>query len=197
MRARDTHQDGAGAHRREGCGSTEVETLYLRAQELVDRLGKTSRRVPGSGVFGSSIIIADSTRRPGKPVEHLLDAAQSGERRRQLLEAHHALWATLSAMGHAAEAVLTWSAVSLCMIESCTPHMAFLYGGHDPGACCRYHLAVNLWLLGYPDQSLSALVDALRHAEELKHPMTRVITLWYAAWVYYQRGDRPSDEGEC
>jgi predicted ATPase len=72
------------------------------------------------------------------------------------------------------------------------PHVSqtYLYGGHDPGACCRYHLTVNLWLLGYPDRSLQALVDALRLSKELKHPLTRVVTLWYVAWVHYQRGER-------
>jgi hypothetical protein len=67
---------------------------------------------------------------------------------------------------------------------------ASLYGGHDPGACCRYHLAVNLWLLGYSDQSLRAVEDAVRLAEELNHPATSVSTLWYVAWVYHQRGDQ-------
>jgi hypothetical protein len=66
---------------------------------------------------------------------------------------------------------------------------ASLYGGHDAGACCRYRLALNLWALGYPDRSLNALVDALHLADELNHPMTRVITLWHAAWVYYQRAE--------
>jgi len=49
---------------------------------------------------------------------------------------------------------------------------------------------VNLWLLGYPDRSLHALVDALRLSKELEHPLTRVVTLWYVAWAYYQRGER-------
>jgi predicted ATPase len=74
------------------------------------------------------------------------------------------------------------------------PHasQAYLYGGHDPGACGRYHLAVNLWLLGYPDRSLHAIVDVLRLTENLRHPLTRVVALWFVAWVYYQRGDRLS-----
>jgi tetratricopeptide (TPR) repeat protein len=65
-----------------------------------------------------------------------------------------------------------------------------LYGGHDPGACCRYHLAVNRWLLGYPDQALATIHEACRLAEELGHPMTTVITHWFLAWVHYQRGER-------
>jgi len=37
---------------------------------------------------------------------------------------------------------------------------------------------------------MNALAEALRLAEELKHPLTMVIALWFAAWVHYQRGDR-------
>jgi hypothetical protein len=66
----------------------------------------------------------------------------------------------------------------------------FLYGGHDPGACCRYHLALTHWLLGHPDQALVALHEALRLADELKHPLTSTITLWFAACVHYHRGER-------
>jgi tetratricopeptide (TPR) repeat protein len=67
---------------------------------------------------------------------------------------------------------------------------AFLYGGHDPGACCRWHLAANCWLLGCYQQSANALAEALRLTEELKHPLTTVIASWFAGWVYYQRADR-------
>lgn len=37
---------------------------------------------------------------------------------------------------------------------------------------------------------MTALNDALQLAEELKHPMSSAITLWFAAWVCYHRGDR-------
>jgi predicted ATPase len=64
------------------------------------------------------------------------------------------------------------------------------YAGHDPGVCARYHLAKDLWLLGHLDQSMTTLNDALRLAEELKHPMTRALTLWFAAWLHYHRQNR-------
>jgi predicted ATPase len=175
-----------------GAGSAEVETLYLRARELVDRLGKASLRFPV--LWGLWFVKFNrgqyaAAREAG---ESLLDAAQTGGDSGQILEAHHALWATLSSMGQAADAVVhTQRGIALYQ-RDLHASQAFLYGGHDPGACCRYHLALNLWLLGYPDRSLSALVDALRLAEELNHAMTKVITLWCAAWVYYQRADGPA-----
>jgi predicted ATPase len=67
---------------------------------------------------------------------------------------------------------------------------AFLYGGHDPGACCRYHLAIDRWVLGYPDQALSTVLEAYGVAEQLGHAMTTFITLGFMACVLYQRGER-------
>src|SRR5215831_4271773 len=39
-------------------------------------------------------------------------------------------------------------------------------------------------------RSMNALAEAVRLSEELKHPLTTVIALWFAALVHYQRGDR-------
>jgi hypothetical protein len=46
------------------------------------------------------------------------------------------------------------------------------------------------WLLGYPDHARTLIRDAQRLAEELKHPQTTTITLWFKAWLEYQRGER-------
>jgi tetratricopeptide (TPR) repeat protein len=100
------------------------------------------------------------------------------------------LWATLSGSGRATAAIEHMESGIALYDRKRHAGQAFLYGGHDAGACCRWHLAVNCWLLGDYSRSMKALADALRLAEELKHPLTTVIALWFAAWVYYQRGDR-------
>ena len=67
---------------------------------------------------------------------------------------------------------------------------AFMYAGHDAGACCRYQGATVQWLLGYPDRAESLVRDAQRLVEELRHPLTTSIMLWIAAMLHYQRGER-------
>ncbi len=42
--------------------------------------------------------------------------------------------------------------------------------GHDPGVACRVYAAMTLWLLGYPEQALARLHEALTLAHELSHP---------------------------
>ncbi|HEV2009014.1 MAG TPA: hypothetical protein VGQ88_09870, partial [Burkholderiales bacterium] len=108
----------------------------------------------------------------------------------QLLEAHHALWPTLSAMGRSLQAIVHMEQGLALYDRNRHGTSAFLYGGHDPGACCRWFLGMNRWLMGYPDRALNDQQDALRLAEELEHPQTTVIALWHGAWVHYQRGER-------
>jgi hypothetical protein len=65
----------------------------------------------------------------------------------------------------------------------------FTYGGHDPGACCRYQLAFDLWVTGRHDRAAAVIREAQHLATELKHPLTETITLWFASFVHYLRGE--------
>jgi predicted ATPase len=65
--------------------------------------------------------------------------------------------------------------------------LAFLYGGHDPGVCCRDFAAWALWVLGYPDQALTQSQEALTLAHDLSHPMSVGNALDFAAIVHQLR----------
>src|SRR5262249_62366172 len=51
-------------------------------------------------------------------------------------------------------------------------------------------LARSCGVVGDYSRSMNAIAEAVRLSEELKHPLTTVIALWFAALVHYQRGDR-------
>src|SRR5687768_16236961 len=68
-------------------------------------------------------------------------------------------------------------------------HHAFLYGGHDPGVCCRGVAAESLWYLGYPDQALQSADDAVRLARQLGHPFSELQALLSQAPVHFERCD--------
>ncbi|MBI4204268.1 MAG: AAA family ATPase [Betaproteobacteria bacterium] len=175
-----------------GPSSTAVENLYSRALELVDQLGADASRFPAlwglwfvnytRGCYADALTAG----------ERLLDAARNGDDTGQLLEAHHSLWPTLTSMGRPLQAISHMEEGLAIYDRDRHGAYAFLYAGHDPGACCRWHLAMNRWLVGYPDRALEHLQDACRLADELKHPQTTVIALWYSAWVQCQRGERES-----
>src|SRR5439155_9576484 len=53
----------------------------------------------------------------------------------------------------------------------------------------RTHAAVTLWFLGYPDQALAHIHEALALAHELAHPFSLALARWSAAWVAQLRRD--------
>jgi class 3 adenylate cyclase/tetratricopeptide (TPR) repeat protein len=173
-----------------GAASVEVEQLYLRALQLVDRLGAEASRFPvlwglwyvtyGRGEYPDAI----------QKGEQLLQTARNSSDSGHLLEAHHSLWPVLSAMGRALDALPHLERGMALYDRERHGHYAFLYAGHDPGACCRCHLGNDRWMTGYPDSALSHIQDAQRLAEELKHPQTTAMVLWYAARIHSQRGER-------
>jgi tetratricopeptide (TPR) repeat protein len=175
-----------------GASATEVENLYLRARHLVEQLDDATQRVPALWGLWYVRYTRGQYEEARTAGERLLEAARNANDSGQLLEAHHALWATLSGSGRATAAIEHMESGIALYDRKRHAGQAFLYGGHDAGACCRWHLAANRWLLGDYSQSMNALADALRLTEELKHPLTTVIALWFAAWVHYQRGDRPA-----
>jgi predicted ATPase len=59
---------------------------------------------------------------------------------------------------------------------------AHLYG-QDPGVSCRAFAAVALWLLGYPDQAVQRSREAVALGEELGHPTTRALALYFATML--------------
>jgi class 3 adenylate cyclase/tetratricopeptide (TPR) repeat protein len=167
----------------------QVEDLYRRALALVERLGDVSRRFPV--LWGLWFVRYTRGDYPAALAagEELLERAQAGDDTGQLVEAHHALWPTLISMGQAAKAVPYMERGIALYQREHHAAQAFLYAGHDPGACCRYQLGVARWLLGYPDRAAAVVREAQRLAEDLKHPMTITTTLWFVSWVQYQRGE--------
>jgi len=172
-----------------GAGAEEVEASYTHALELVDRLGDPRRRFP---VLWNLWFVAygrGQYRVAQERGERLLEDAKTGDDSGRLLEAHHALWATATAMGsplvgaaHAERGLALYD-------RERHASQALLYGGHDPGVCALYQFAANQWLLGYPDRSLTSVRDAQRLAAQLNHPLTTTNALFFAAWVHFQRGD--------
>jgi predicted ATPase len=55
--------------------------------------------------------------------------------------------------------------------------------GQDPGVACRAYAARALWLLGYPDQALARVHDALTLAHELSHSYSLAFARCMAAYV--------------
>jgi tetratricopeptide (TPR) repeat protein len=57
------------------------------------------------------------------------------------------------------------------------------------GLSCHRHLPFALWHLGYPDQAVEQMNEALTRSDRLSHPYTTSMSYTYAAWLHQYRGE--------
>jgi predicted ATPase len=169
-----------------GYAAPEVAQAYTRARELCHQLGEGARLftvLRGLWVFYFVRGELETARELG---EQLLRQAQNLHDSAFLLEAYRALGATLGPLGKLTAArVHIEHGIALYNLQQHGSH-AFTYG-EDPGVSCLSWAALVLELLGYPDQALKRMHEALSLAQELSHPHSLVFALFYAAWVHLLR----------
>lgn len=59
--------------------------------------------------------------------------------------------------------------------------------GTDPGVMCISRAGWTLWMLGYPEQALKRVHEALTLAQELSHPYSLAFALHYVAVLHQSR----------
>jgi DNA-binding NtrC family response regulator/class 3 adenylate cyclase/predicted ATPase len=59
--------------------------------------------------------------------------------------------------------------------------------GTEPGIVCRCRLAWTLWMLGYPDQAVARIEEALARARDLSHAPSLAFAFHYAAVLHQSR----------
>jgi class 3 adenylate cyclase/predicted ATPase len=169
--------------------SREAEEVYSAARELCLETGDTAQLF--RALWGLWMMEGRGDRHHSGRVraQELLVLARQEQDPALLLEAHHVLCATALPLGEFT-AGITHAEQGIAIYDP-RQHRghAALYGGHDPGVCCRGHLAATLWLVGYPEQALRRGRDALALAEELGHPFSLIHALIWAARVEYYRGE--------
>jgi predicted ATPase len=170
-----------------GPAAPEVEQLYTRARELCEQVGEPPqlfRVLWGFWQMYNRRGDAQTMRALG---EQLLSLAQRLEDPDLLLEAHHALWTSLFSDGELAAARMHQEQGRQLYDPQRHRAHAALYSGHDPGVCGRYRAAPTLWLLGYPDQAVVSSQAALSLAQQLAHPLSLAIALFWAAILHHLR----------
>ena len=101
-----------------------------------------------------------------------------------LVATHRALGTTMFWLGAGASAHRHF-AQGVALYDAQQHHSsAFLYGD-DAGVVCHSRAAWTLWILGYPDQGLAHINDALTLAQQIAHPYSLGYALGCAA-VFHQ-----------
>jgi predicted ATPase len=119
--------------------------------------------------------------------EQCLKLAQSAQDSALLLEAHFALGLTLFWLGELALAREHFEQGMALYDLQQHLSLASIYGSFDPGVACLACMAWTLWFLGYPDQALKRVHEALNLAQELAHPLSVALALQFAAGLHQYR----------
>lgn len=166
-----------------GYTASDVRKAYDRAADLAHRLKEEIQLVPVLYGLGQYYMLQGKGRVTQALGERCLHLAQNAQDTGALLLAHGLLGFTFTYKGALAPA-LEHLEQSLAYYErrSAPPAM-----GTDLGAMCQCHRALVLWSLGYPEQSLGCLEDALRRAQDLSHPHTLVAILSLAGSLHVLR----------
>jgi predicted ATPase len=174
-----------------GGNAPEVEQLYIRARVLCEQVGESHqlfrilwglwRAYSNRGDYQTMQALG----------EQLLDLAQHQHDPDLLLEAHHALWTSLFSSGELSAARVHQE--QGLRLYNPQRHRVYttLYSGHDPGVCGHYRAAPVLWLLGYPDQAGASSQAAIALAQQLAHPFSLIVALYWAAILHHLRREVP------
>jgi predicted ATPase/DNA-binding winged helix-turn-helix (wHTH) protein len=174
-----------------GHAAPEVEDAYAQARALCQQVEET----PGLAqvLFGLwQFYITRSQLHTSQELgETLLRLAQHTRDPALAVVAHHVLGTTWLFLGAppAARLHLEEGIAHYTPDQRRAPMFQI---GQDPGVACRAIAAMTLWFLGYPEQALVRLHNALALAHELSHPYSLAFARCWATYVYQFRRDVPA-----
>ena len=167
-----------------GFAAPETGHALARARELCQQVGDPPRLFAILAGLRSFYWIRGELQTARQLAEECLTLAQHQPDPARLLEAHQGLGITLYRLGELvpARAHLEQG------IALYTPQQDHSLQLNAPlGLRCFNYAALTLWTLGYPDQALMRLHEALAHAQELSHPYSLARGLSYAALLHGHR----------
>jgi predicted ATPase len=167
----------------QGYAAPAVEPHYARAKELSRQLGELPHLSPALfGLWVFYLVRADYT--PAQELgQQLMRLAEQAQEPILMLQAHQVQGINSFYQGEleAARRHLE-QAVTLYDPWQHEAHMA-IYAGADPGVASLAHLALTLWLLGYPEQAIERSQAAITLAKGLAHPYSLTFALALATWL--------------
>lgn len=171
-----------------GFAAPEVERTYTQALALCHQLGDTSQLFAALMGLRTFHTVRAELATARKLAEQLLDLARQERDPGLLVQAHRALGANLFYLGELAPAQVQLEQAMAIYDPLKHQAQAFVYG-LEPGVQGLALIAMNLWLLGYPDQASARAREALELARTPSHPSDSADALLAAAEVRLLRGD--------
>jgi predicted ATPase len=170
-----------------GYAAPEVAATYNRARELCQQAEETPELFPvlwGMWALYLGRAEHETAREFG---EQCLSLARRLDDPALLLQAHHALGVSEFYLGQLSQAHAHLEQ-GIRLYDPQQHHaLTFLYGNVDPTVACLVYAGWTLWLLGYPDQALERVNEALTLAQQLEHPYTLARGLYLTAFLHQLR----------
>ena len=177
---------GASLRATKGAAAPEVEQTYTYARQLCEHLDDPHQLftvLSGLWVYYHNRAEMQTAHALGA---QLLTLAQQAQDSAMLCAAHRALGSTLFSLGTPASAHTHFTqGIALYDLQQHRA-AAFLYG-EDSGVVCHSYGAWALWCLGYRDQGLTRIDEALTLAQQVAHPFSLGYALICAAVLHQLR----------
>jgi adenylate cyclase len=172
-----------------GYGAPEVEYTYGRAQKLCQHTADSAESFLAlRGLWNWYLLKAELLTASACGAQ-LLRLAQRQQDSALVTEAHRVMGCTLFFRGEFLPA-RTCLAQGIALYDQQQHRsLAWRYGA-DPGVVCRVYAAWLLGFMGYPDQALQRVYEALHLARELSHPFTLAFALSIVVDVHHLRRER-------
>jgi predicted ATPase len=172
-----------------GFTRAEAERTYVRAREISERLGEMDELFRATtGQMGIHMIRGEHSR-SRELAEELFHLAERTRDPAHLLIAHHSIGAASFWRGDPASARDEFEAVLARYDPEEYRSHEYLWASQDPGVSALFYLGWTLHILGYPDQGLTKIRDAVALARELSHPFSEAFALGGLGWLHSMRGE--------
>ena len=173
-----------------GYGAPDVERAYARAWELCQQMEDSPHLIPvlrGLSLYYRGRGDLQTAFQLG---EHLLRLAQDQPDPAFLMQPHFLLGLVLFYRGEPASAQMHHRQV--LAIYDPQVHHGLDVRFADLGVVSRSFLAWELWYLGYPDQALQHSQAARTLAQEVSHPFSLALALFFSAFLHQWRREVPA-----
>ena len=182
---------GSALLKTKGHAAPEVEHAYTQARTLCQQVGETpelGQVLSGLWVF---YLVGSQLHTARELAETLRRLAQRIHDPMLAVIAHNALGTTWFYLG-ALPAARQYLEEVIARYPPDQSRAAAFRPSQDLGVSARLHAAWSLWLLGYPDQALAHVHEALALAHELSHPFSLAYVRCWGAVVPQLRRDVPA-----
>ena len=169
-----------------GYAAAEIGEVFTEARDLSEQVGQSPKLFDSLQGLGAFHLVRGELKEALGLSERLTRLAERLDNRALIVEASLRLGITSSMLGRLAPALEQFERVATLYDREEHRSHSLIYG-QDTEVSCLCHMAVDLWLTGYPDRALAQTQRAVRVAKRINHAFSLSWALLYSAMVHTLR----------